>query len=112
MKWAWIFVVLGGLGEMSWVVALKYSEDFTIIPWVLVAVFFIVLSLVLLSMAIDRGVPLGTAYATWVGVGSVSTFFFGILFLGDPVEALRFLFVGMIIAGVVGLQRTAPEATG
>jgi len=107
----WRYIAIGGLFEIVWVVAMKYSNGFTDIFWTAVSVIFIALSMLMLSKALDTGMPLGTAYAVWVGIGAAGVFAYGIMFLGDPSEILRIIFAGMIVVGIVGLQRTSEKRT-
>jgi quaternary ammonium compound-resistance protein SugE len=52
----------------------------------------------------QRTIPVGTAYAVWTGIGAAGTFVLGILFLGEPAHVMRFVFVGLILLGIVGLK--------
>jgi quaternary ammonium compound-resistance protein SugE len=52
----------------------------------------------------QRTIPVGTAYAIWTGIGAVGAFVLGILFLDEPARLDRFIFVGIIIVGLVGLK--------
>ncbi|GAB3458853.1 hypothetical protein GCM10027570_42870 [Streptomonospora sediminis] len=61
------------------------------------------LSLGLLSYAL-RFLPVGTAYAVWVGIGAVGVTGAGMLFLGEPVSRRRLVCIGLIAAGVIGLN--------
>ena len=103
----WAFIVLGGIFEVVWAVAMKYSDGFADLLWGAVAIVFVVMSMVMLSKAIASGMPLGTAYTVWVGIGAAGTFVYGILFMNEPSGILRIMFVVLIIAGIVGLQRTS-----
>jgi quaternary ammonium compound-resistance protein SugE len=51
-----------------------------------------------------KNLPVGTAYAIWVGVGAVGTVILGILLLGEPASAGRIISVALIIAGIIGLE--------
>ena len=73
-----------------------------------IAVICILLSGGFLYLA-QRSLPVGTAYAVWTGIGSLGTFLLGILLLGEPAHASRFLYVGLIILGVIGLRFSAPS---
>ena len=64
---------------------------------------FIALSMYLLSLA-TRSIPVGTAYAVWVGIGAVGTAVYGVVVLGEDSSVLRVLCFGLIIAGIVGLK--------
>ena len=60
-------------------------------------------SLGLLGIAM-KDLPVGTAYAVWVGVGAVGTAILGIVLLGEPANAGRMVSLGLIIAGIIGLK--------
>lgn len=102
---AWILLVVAGLLEVVWAVALKASEGFTRLPQTLVFLVALAASMVLLAMAL-RSLPVGTGYAVWTGIGAIGTAIVGIALLGDPVAAGRLLFIGLIAVGVVGLGVT------
>ena len=63
----------------------------------------IALSLYLLSLAM-RTLPVGTAYAVWVGIGAVGTALYGIVFLSEAAHTARLLCLLLIVAGVAGLK--------
>jgi quaternary ammonium compound-resistance protein SugE len=107
MNKGWYYLLIGGAFEIVWAVSMKYADGFANIPWAIAAIVFIVLSMFMLSKSLAAGLPMGTAYAVWVGIGAAGTFVYGILFMGDPAGMLRILFVVMIITGIVGLQRTS-----
>lgn len=86
---------------------MKFSEGFTHIPYTIITVIFILISLVFLSKGMDGGIPVGTAYAVWVGIGAVGAVIAGIVLLGDPVNVIQALFIMLIIAGIVGLEVTS-----
>jgi quaternary ammonium compound-resistance protein SugE len=60
-------------------------------------------SMYLLAVA-SKSLPIGTAYAVWVGIGAVGTALLGIAFLGESRDAARLLCIGLIVAGVAGLK--------
>ncbi len=66
-----------------------------------------VISLGLLSIAM-RSLPVGTAYAVWVGVGAVGTALLGIVLLGEPANAGRLISLSLILAGIIGLKLSTP----
>ena len=65
------------------------------------------ISLGLLGVAM-KSLPVGTAYAIWVGVGAVGTAILGIVLLGEPANAGRMVSLGLIIAGIIGLKLATP----
>jgi len=104
----WLILVLAGLFEMAWAIALKYTEGFTRLwPSVGTAV-AMAISLWLLGIAM-RTLPVGTAYAVWVGVGAAGTVILGIILLGEPASPARLVCVGLILAGIIGLKLATPS---
>jgi len=99
----WLMVFLAGLLETAWAIGLKYSEGFTRLwPSVFTAVAMLG-SFWLLSTAM-RTLPVGTAYAVWVGIGAVGTAIAAVILLGEPVSALRVGGIVLIVAGIAALK--------
>jgi len=105
MKAAWIFLLLAGIAEWGWPVGLKlgWGEGGAQWGWIALAVGCMVISGWLLLLA-QRKLPMGTAYAVWTGIGAVGTFLIGIAAFGDSAALERFLCVGLIVAGILGLK--------
>ncbi|MGN6112925.1 MAG: quaternary ammonium compound efflux SMR transporter SugE [Luteimonas sp.] len=104
---SWLVLVLAGLFEIGWAIGLKYTDGFTK-PWPTVAtVASMAISLGLLGIAM-KSLPVGTAYAVWVGVGAVGTAILGIVLLGEPANAGRMVSLVLIVAGIVGLKLASP----
>ncbi|KPN20024.1 quaternary ammonium compound efflux SMR transporter SugE [Luteimonas terrae] len=100
---SWIILVLAGLFEIGWAIGLKYTEGFTKFWPTVGTVTAMVVSVGLLGVAM-RELPVGTAYAIWVGIGAVGTVILGIVLLGDAASPGRLLSLGLIIAGIIGLK--------
>ena len=66
---SWIILFLAGLFEIAWAIGLKYSEGFTKLTPSIITIITMFISFYLLSLAL-KSLPLGTAYAIWVGIGS------------------------------------------
>lgn len=97
---AWIFLLFAGVLEVVWALAMKQSHGFTRLLPSLVTLVAMVGSFWLLALAM-RGIPLGTAYPLWTGIGAVGAFLVGITVLAEPVSGLRLLAMGFIVAGMV-----------
>lgn len=108
---AWIYLVIAGIMEWGWPMGLKFASTGKGLHYgyTALAVVSILLSGFFLFLA-QREIPVGTAYAVWVGIGAVGTFFLGIWLLGEPANFLRFLFIGFIIVGIVGLKLVAMQS--
>lgn len=103
----WFILVIAGLFEIGWAIGLKYTEGFTR-PWPTVGTALsMVISLGLLGIAM-KSLPVGTAYAVWVGVGAVGTAILGIVLMGESANPLRLISLGFIVAGIVGLKLATP----
>ncbi|OYQ34560.1 hypothetical protein CHU95_11145 [Niveispirillum lacus] len=101
---SWLYLFLAGLFEIGWPVGLKMAQNpSTRISGILVAVTFMGISGVLLWLA-QKTIPIGTAYAIWTGIGAAGTFLVGVYVYGDPASLMRFIGVGLIIAGVATLK--------
>ncbi|MBY0558153.1 MAG: quaternary ammonium compound efflux SMR transporter SugE [Burkholderiaceae bacterium] len=101
----WIALILAGLLEVVWAVGLKYTEGFTRPLATALTLAAMAGSVGLLGLAL-RGLPLGTAYAIWTGIGTVGTVIFGIVVLNEPASALRLGCIAMIVGGIIGLKLT------
>ena len=100
---AWVLLFLAGLLEVAWAVGLKYTDGFTR-PWPTAATLVAMIgSVVLLALAV-RTLPLGTAYAVWTGIGTAGAVLLGIVLFQEPATLARLFFVGLIVAGIVGLK--------
>lgn len=100
---SWTILVVAGLFEVGWAIGLKYTDGFSRLWPTVWTVLSMVISLWLLGIAM-KNLPVGTAYAIWVGVGAVGTVVLGIVLLGEPANAGRIISVSLIIAGIVGLK--------
>lgn len=100
---AWFVLVLSGVLESVWAAALSESRGFTRLAPSLLFCGALVLSMAGLALAL-RSLPLGTAYAVWVGIGVAGTAVYGIVVHGEPATAARALCLVAIAAGVVGLK--------
>ncbi|MBB5828033.1 MULTISPECIES: DMT family transporter [Micromonospora] len=100
---AWIVLVISGLLETAWAVALDRSAGFSrLVPSVVFAV-TLVLSMAGLAYAL-REIPVGTGYAVWVGIGAVGTALVGMLALHESASLPRIVCLLLVVAGVVGLK--------
>ncbi len=103
---SWIWLITAGVLEVAWAIGLKYADGFTR-PWPSVATVLLMLaSFWCLAQAV-RGLPLGTSYAIWTGIGAVGTAVLGMILFKEPASVARLLCIVLIVAGIVGLKLTA-----
>ncbi len=104
---SWLLLVVAGLLEVVWAIGLKYTEGFTRLTPSLVTIAAMGLSIYLLGLSL-RTLPIGTAYAVWVGIGAVGTAIAGILVFGETVSLAKLASLVLVVAGIVGLKLSSP----
>jgi quaternary ammonium compound-resistance protein SugE len=100
---SWIVLVISGGLEAVWATALGKSEGFSRLWPTVVFSVGVVLSMVGLAYAM-RQLPVGTAYAVWVGIGAVLTVAYAMATGEEAVSAVKILLLGGIVACVIGLK--------
>jgi quaternary ammonium compound-resistance protein SugE len=100
---AWTILLGAGLLEIVWAIALKYTGGFTRFWPSAIGIVAAVTSFVMLSSAL-KSLPVGTAYAVWVGIGALGVALAGIVALGESASPLRLAFLALILIGIIGLQ--------
>ena len=99
----WALVIFVGLMETGWAVGLKYSEGFSKAVPSALTIIGALASFWLLSLAM-KDLPVGTAYAVWVGIGAVGTAIAAVFLFAEPVNAMRVAGIVMIVAGIAALK--------
>ncbi|MFN3293111.1 MAG: DMT family transporter [Gemmobacter sp.] len=99
----WVLVAAAGVLEVFWAIALKYADGFTRFWPSVAAVTGAMASFWLLSLAM-RSLPAGTAYAVWVGIGTLGVASLGIALFGEATNPLRLAGVALIVAGILVLK--------
>ena len=105
---AWVQLVIAGLFEVVWATSLKYTEGFTKLVPSVITIVGMIISFYFLSSVI-KTLPMGTAYAIWTGIGAVGAVLVGIIAFNEPKDAMRLVFVGCIVVGILGLKITSSE---
>jgi len=101
-------LLLAGIFEVGWALAMKYSEGFTkLVPSIITIVGYI-LSAIFLAIALKK-LPLGTAYAMWTGFGIVGTSVLGIFLFNEKLSIPQVICVLLIVIGIVGLKLLAKD---
>src|SRR5262245_21599525 len=105
-RMAWYLLIVAGLLETGWAIGLKYTDGFTKPVASVLTATGIVASMVLLSIA-ARSIPIGTAYAVWVGIGAAGAAILGIVLLKESASLPRLLFLALLIFAIAGLKATS-----
>ena len=100
---SWIILVASGVLEAVWATALSASKGFTRLTPSLVFGVALFFSMAGLAYAL-KSLPVGTAYAVWVGIGAVGTAAYGMVALGEAATVGRMLCLVLIVGGVIGLK--------
>ncbi len=100
---AWIILVVSGVLEAVWATALGKSEGFSRLAPTIVFGVAIIASMAGLAYAM-RTLPVGTAYAVWVGIGAALTVVYAMATGTEPASLLKIVFLLMIVGGVIGLK--------
>jgi quaternary ammonium compound-resistance protein SugE len=106
MSSAWSILFVAGVLEVCWTICLKYSEGFTRLIPSLLTLPALIVGMYLLSRAVQT-LPIGTAYAVWVGIGAVGAAGLGMILFAEPVSVMRIGFLGLLVVSIVGLRVTA-----
>lgn len=97
---SWLYLVIAGVFEIIWAYAMKQSHGFTRLTPSIITIGAMLVSFWLLAVAM-RSIPLGTAYVIWTGIGAVGAFVVGVVFLAEPLNALRMIAAIFIVSGLV-----------
>ena len=103
----WLVLVVAGCLEVVWALGLKSTQGFTRLWPSVLTILAIVGSMWLLGFA-TKTLPIGTAYAVWVGIGVVGTAIGGMVLLGEPVSLVRLGLLAVLVGAILGLKLTAP----
>ncbi len=100
---SWFYLVLAIVLEVSGTTCMKLSQGFTrILPSVSMFLFY-GLSLSALTLAL-KSIDVSLAYAVWSGLGTALIVTVGVLWLREPLNALKIVSLTLIIIGVIGLN--------
>ena len=97
---SWIYILFASVFEIVWAVSMKQSNGFSHRGWSALTVIGAVASILLLAMGM-KGLPVGTAYVVWTGIGAVGTFLVGVAVLGEAATALRMAGAAFVALGIV-----------
>lgn len=103
MTTSWVLLLIAGLLEVVWAIGLKYTEGFSKLAPSAITITAMIASVWLLALAL-KGIPVGTGYAVWTGIGAVGTAILGIVLFNETATIARLLCIGLIVAGIFGLK--------
>lgn len=106
MSSPWIILFFAGLLEVCWAVGIKFTDGFSRPLPSAFTLITLAGSMYLLAKA-AQSLPIGTAYAVWVGIGAVGAGIFGVLFLQEPITLPRVFFMALLVTAIIGLKLTS-----
>lgn len=109
-RYAWALLIIAGVFEIAWIWTLKMTDGYTKLGPTLATIPLALCSTGLLAMAM-KGLPMGTAYAIWVGIGAVGAVTIGIVMYNEPATLIRFFCIALIVAGIIGLKFVSGSAS-
>ena len=108
MSAAWFYLIFAGLLEVCWAIGLRYTQGFTKLFPSIFTLATLALSMFLLAKAAQT-LPIGTAYAVWVGIGALGAAILGIYLFHESTSLPRLIFLGLLLISILGLKLTAGE---
>ncbi len=103
---AWLVLIVAGIFETAWAIGLKYADGFTRLGPTVFTVAALAVSMLLLAAAV-RVLPIGTAYAVWVGIGALGAAALGIVLFQEPLTPARAGFLLLLLVSIAGLRMTS-----
>ena len=104
---SWFYLAIASLFEIGWTIGLKHSGGFSRLGPSLLTIVLMATSLLFLGLAV-RGLPIGTSYAIWTGIGTVGAVIAGMVWFAEPVNVMRLACIALILVGVAGLKFSSP----
>ena len=104
---AWLLILVSGLLEIAFAASMKLSDGYTKLSPSIISILAGIVSVWLMSLTL-KAIPVGTAYAVWAGIGTAGTAVVGMLVFHEPASLARLSCIGLVVAGIVGLQLQAP----
>lgn len=100
---AWIILGIAVFTEICWALSLKWAATQGTLASSIVPIALSFLNMGLLALAM-RGIPAGTAYAVWTGLGAVGVIVGGAAIFGERIGTAQAFFMALIVVGVVGTK--------
>lgn len=102
----WIYLIFAGILEVVWATSMKLSKNFSRLGYSMVTILGMVLSFVFLARALKE-LPMSLGYPIWTGIGAIGTVVVGIVFLKDQLSPLAYLFLILVVIGIIVLKMTS-----
>lgn len=100
---AWAMLVLAGLLDVGWAIAMKYAEGYTRPGWSIASLVLLAAFVFLLGRAL-KVLEIGVAYSVWTGIGAAGTFLMGVVLFGESLSAMKLAGIALVLTGIVALK--------
>lgn len=102
----WVYLFIAGIFEVVWATTMKLSNGFSNIMWAAATVIGMIASFGFLALAVKH-LPISIAYPVWTGIGAVGSILVGVVFFKDQIPTITWLFIALLIIGIIGIKITA-----
>ena len=100
---AWAALIVAGLLDVAWAIAMKYAEGYTRLGWTFVSLLLLGAFVFLLGRALQV-LEIGIAYAVWTGIGAAGTVLMGVLLFGETLGPMKVAGIVLVLAGIAALK--------
>lgn len=100
---AWAMLVIAGLLDVGWAIAMKYAEGYTRAGWSIVSLALLAAFVLLLGRAL-KVLEVGVAYSVWTGIGAAGTFIMGVVLFGESLSVMKLAGIALVLLGIVALK--------
>ncbi len=104
MNPGWYWVIAGGIVEAVYTTFMGLADGMTDIMYTILGMSFSIVGTVLLNGGLKRGLPMGSSYAVWVGVGVVGAAIADVLVFSNGLSIVGYMLLALAMAGIVGLN--------
>ncbi|MCA1372262.1 MULTISPECIES: multidrug efflux SMR transporter [unclassified Bradyrhizobium] len=102
-SFAWLMLVIAGLLDVGWAIAMKYAEGYTRAGWTIASLVLLAAFVFLLGRAL-KVLEVGVAYSVWTGIGAAGTFLMGVVLFGESLSAMKLAGIALVLIGIVALK--------
>ncbi|MGC0395778.1 MULTISPECIES: DMT family transporter [Bradyrhizobium] len=100
---AWAMLMLAGLLDVGWAIAMKNAEGYTRPGWSIASLVLLAAFVFLLGRAL-KVLEVGVAYSVWTGIGAAGTFLMGVVLFGESLSAMKLAGIALVLMGIVALK--------
>ncbi|WP_407160338.1 DMT family transporter [Bradyrhizobium sp. STM 3557] len=100
---AWIALIVAGLLDVGWAIAMKNADGYTRLGWSLISLLLLAAFVFLLGRALQV-LEVGIAYAVWTGIGAAGTVLMGALLFGETLGLMKIAGIVLVLAGIGALK--------